>query len=320
MRVCLDGCPQQVSRGPRVLSEAASWPVGLTLHKGSLKAHGKEHAVSILYVVATPIGNLEDITERAKRILSEVDLIAAEDTRHTAKLLAHLNIRTSLTAYHDHNESRASRSLIDMIKNGKAVALVSDAGTPLIADPGYRLVKLAREEGVKVVPVPGPSALIAALCVAGLPSDRFTYYGFLPVKPKALEDFLTAQKNETGTLVFYESPHRVVKTIEMFERVFGADRTLVVARELTKTFEQVSFATIGETRQRIEAGEITVKGEFVLLLQGQQKIESNWDERELMTVLLSELPIGKAAEIASRLTGGAKKALYKVAVSIKKGD
>lgn len=280
--------------------------------------HGKEQVVSILYVVATPIGNLEDITERAKRILSEVDLIAAEDTRHTAKLLAHLNIRTSLTSYHDHNESVASRSLIDLIKNGKDVALVSDAGTPLIADPGYRLVKLAQEEGVKVVPVPGASALIAALCVAGLPSDKFTYYGFLPTKPKALKDFLNLRKNETGTLVFYESPHRVVKTVEMFEKVFGASRMLVVARELTKTFEQVSFGTIGEARQRIEAGEIVVKGEFVLLLHGQQHIESNWDEHELLKALLSELPVGKAAEIASRLTGRPKKALYKVAVSIKK--
>lgn len=274
--------------------------------------------MSILYVVATPIGNLEDITERAKRILSEVDLIAAEDTRHTAKLLAHLNIRTSLTSYHDHNESTASRSLIDLIKNGKDVALVSDAGTPLIADPGYRLVKLAQEEGVKVVPIPGASALMAALCVAGLPSDKFTYYGFLPTKPKALKDFLTQRKNETGTLVFYESPHRVVKTVEMFEKVFGVSRTLVVARELTKTFEQVCFGTIGEARQRIEAGEIVVKGEFVLLLHGQQHIESNWDEHELLAALLLELPIGKAAEIASRLTGRPKKALYKVAVSIKK--
>lgn len=271
-------------------------------------------------MVATPIGNLEDITERAKRILSEVDLIAAEDTRHTAKLLAHLNIGTSLTSYHDHNESVASRSLIDLIKSGKDVALVSDAGTPLIADPGYRLVKLAWEEGVKVVPIPGASALIAALCVAGLPSDKFTYYGFLPAKPKALKGFLTQQKNETGTLVFYESPHRLVRTVGMFEKVFGANRLLVVARELTKKFEQVSFGTISEARQRIEAGEIVVKGEFVLLLQGQQQIESNWDEHELLVALLSELPIGKAAEIASRLTGRPKKVLYKVAVSIKKGD
>lgn len=302
------------------MSRTGSGSVDLTLHKEPLKALGKERALSILYVVATPIGNLEDITERAKRILAEVDLIAAEDTRHTAQLLTHLNIRTSLTSYHDHNESVASRSLIDLIKSGKDVALVSDAGTPLIADPGYRLVRLAREEGIKVVPVPGPSAVIAALCVAGLPTDKFTYHGFLPAKTKALEDFLQKQKHETGTLVFYESPHRLVKTIQAIEKVFGASRLLVVARELTKTFEQVSFGTISETRQRIESGEITVKGEFVLLLQGQQEVESNWDEHELLRALLAELPIGKAADIASRLTGRPKKDLYKIAVLIKKGE
>lgn len=273
--------------------------------------------MSVLYVVATPIGNLEDITARAIRILAEVDLIAAEDTRHTSKLLAHLNISTPITTYHDHNESTASLMLLDRIKKGASIALVSDAGTPLIADPGYRLVKLAIEEGVKVIPVPGPSALIAAISIAGLPSDRFTFYGFLPAKAKAREDFLTRTINETGTLVFYESPHRMVKTIHAFERVFGQDRLMVVARELTKTFEQVVSKPIGEIRRQIEAGDIVVKGEFVLLLQGRQHTESKLDETVLLEALLAELPISKAADIASRLTGKRKKDLYKIALAIK---
>ncbi len=273
--------------------------------------------MSVLYVVATPIGNLEDITARAIRILAEVDLIAAEDARHTSKLLAHLNISTPITTYHDHNESTASLMLLDRIKKGASIALVSDAGTPLIADPGYRLVKLAIEEGVKVIPVPGPSALIAAISIAGLPSDRFTFYGFLPAKAKAREDFLTRTINETGTLVFYESPHRMVKTIHAFERVFGQDRLMVVARELTKTFEQVVNKPIGEIRRQIEAGDIVVKGEFVLLLQGRLHTESKLDETVLLEALLAELPISKAADIASRLTGKRKKDLYKIALAIK---
>jgi len=273
--------------------------------------------LSVLYVVATPIGNLEDITARAIRILAEVDLIAAEDARHTSKLLAHLNISTPITTYHDHNESTASLMLLDRIKKGASIALVSDAGTPLIADPGYRLVKLAIEEGVKVIPVPGPSALIAAISIAGLPSDRFTFYGFLPAKAKAREDFLTRTINETGTLVFYESPHRMVKTIHAFERVFGQDRLMVVARELTKTFEQVVNKPIGEIRRQIEAGDIVVKGEFVLLLQGRLHTESKLDETVLLEALLAELPISKAADIASRLTGKRKKDLYKIALAIK---
>lgn len=276
-----------------------------------------EGLVSILYVVATPIGNLEDITDRAKRILSEVDLIAAEDTRHTSKLLAHLNVTTPVTPYHDHVSSTAGLKLIAQLKKGVSIALVSDAGTPLIADPGYRLVNHALEEGIKVVPVPGPSAFVTAMSVAGLPSDRFTFYGFLPAKTKAREDFLASIVNETGTLVFYESPHRIVKTMAAFEHVFGQQRLMVVARELTKTFEQIVRKPIVEIRQQIDTGEIVVKGEFVLLLQGQQHVKSNLDERKLLELLMTELPLGKAAEIASRLTGQGKNDLYKIALEIK---
>jgi 16S rRNA (cytidine1402-2'-O)-methyltransferase len=277
-----------------------------------------EGLVSILYVVATPIGNLEDITDRAKRILSEVDLIAAEDTRHTSRLLAHLNITTPVTTYHDHSESTAGLKLVAQLKKGVSIALVSDAGTPLIADPGYRLVNHALEEGIEVVPVPGPSAFVAAMSVAGLPSDKFTFYGFLPAKAKAREDFLANIVNETGTLVFYESPHRIVKTMAALEQVFGQERLMVVARELTKTFEQVVRKPIGEIRKQIDMGEIVIKGEFVLLLQGQQHIESKLEERKLLELLMAELPLSKAAEITSRLTGQGKNDLYKMALDIKR--
>jgi len=276
--------------------------------------------VSVLYVVATPIGNLDDITMRAKKILSEVDIIAAEDKRHTGKLLAHLGITKRLVAYHDHNEASMSEQIIDMLLKGESVALVSDAGTPLIADPGYRLVRQASALGISVVPIPGPSALITALSVAGLASDKFTFYGFLPTKNKALTDFLQSVKDESGTSIFYESPHRVVRTLAVLEGVFGSTREMVVARELTKTFEQVIRCPIGEMKDKFESGEIVVKGEFVLLLQGQSSVAPLIEHEELLTQLMLELPLKKAAEITSRLTGESKKMLYKLGLSLKTGD
>ncbi len=276
--------------------------------------------MSVLYVVATPIGNLDDITMRAKKILSEVDIIAAEDKRHTGKLLAHLGITKRLLAYHDHNEASMSEQIIDMLLKGESVALVSDAGTPLIADPGYRLVRQASALGISVVPIPGPSALITALSVAGLASDKFTFYGFLPTKNKALTDFLQSVKDESGTSIFYESPHRVVRTLAVLEGVFGSTREMVVARELTKTFEQVIRCPIGEMKDKFESGEIVVKGEFVLLLQGQSSVAPLIEHEELLTQLMLELPLKKAAEITSRLTGESKKMLYKLGLSLKTGD
>ena len=273
--------------------------------------------MGILYVVATPIGNLEDITVRAQRILREVDFIAAEDSRHTSRLLSHLGITTRIRTYHDHNETSMSEALIHDLKAGLSIALVSDAGTPLISDPGYRLVKLAREEGMEVVPVPGPSALIAALSVAGLPSDRFTFHGFLPAKGKAREDFLQNLINDPGTQIFYESPHRLEKSIESFEKVLGRDRIIVIARELTKTFEQVVKGSIEQIQEQLKSGEIVVKGEFVILMQGQLNVPSDLDAGKLLTELMQELPMSKAAEVASRLTGEPRKKLYKLALSLK---
>ncbi len=273
--------------------------------------------MTVLYVVATPIGNLEDISERARRILSEVDHIAAEDTRHTGKLLAHLGISKPVSSYHDHNEAQASQKLIDLINAGTSVALVSDAGTPLISDPGYRLIKLARERGLQVIPVPGPSALVTALSVAGLPSDQFTFHGFLPAKTRARCDLFQKLLNATGTQIFYESPHRVVASIHDLASVFGENRLLVVAREMTKTFEQITYGSIFETLRMIESGELKIKGEFVLLLEGQMAFDSRLDEDLILTELLAELPVSKVAEITARLTGKPRKLLYKRALVLK---
>ena len=275
--------------------------------------------MGVLYIVATPIGNLEDITVRAKRILAEVDFIAAEDTRHTSRLLSHLGIKTGVRTYHDHNEASMSEVLIENLRKGQSIALVSDAGTPLISDPGYRLVKRAREEGIDVVPVPGPSALIAALSVAGLPSDMFTFRGFLPAKQKGREDFLKSLINDAGTQIFYESPHRLIKSIGTFEKVFGEDRVIVIARELTKTFEQVVRGSVSQIRKMLASEEIVVKGEFVILMHGQANPPSDIDAVKLLTELLQELPMSKAAEVASRVTGEPRKKLYRLALSLKQG-
>lgn len=217
-----------------------------------------------LYVVATPIGNLEDITARALRVLREADLIACEDTRHTRKLLSHFGIATALWAYHDHNEREKAPELLQRLRQGQDIALVSDAGTPAIADPGFRLVRLCREEGLPVVTVPGPSALTAALSIAGLPTDRFAFEGFLPAKVKARRELLTALAQETRTLVFYESPHRLRATLEDLVAVLGAEREIAVARELTKMYEECVRGPAEQVAAKF--AEAAVRGEVVLLI------------------------------------------------------
>ena len=218
-----------------------------------------------LYVVATPIGNLEDISPRAQRILREVDVIAAEDTRHTRKLLTHCQIQNQLIAYHDHNESRQSEVLIKKLLSGQSLALVSDAGTPCISDPGYRLVRRCSELAIRVVPVPGPSAVIAALSAAGLPTNQFYFAGFPPLKAGKRRKFFLELATIPVTMVFYESPYRVQKTLEVMQELMG-DRECVVARELTKIHEEFVRGSIAEVRQAI--GAKAVKGEFVILLSG----------------------------------------------------
>ena len=271
-----------------------------------------------LYVVATPIGNLEDISARALRILREVNWIAAEDTRHTGQLLRHFNIETPLLSLHEHNERDRLAALVARLREGQALALVSDAGTPLISDPGFVLVRELRRQGLKVIPVPGPSSLLAALSVAGLPTDRFVFEGFLPARPTARQERLQALAQEERTLVFFEASHRISETLADLATVFGAERPAVVARELTKRFEEIHGATLGELAIWLAADPHRQKGEFVLVIQGAPAAsEADTPEtRRLLTALLAELPASRAVTVAGKMTGLRKKPLYELALTL----
>ena len=222
----------------------------------------------ILYVVATPIGNLADMVPRAVEALQTVALIAAEDTRHSSRLLAHFDIKTPAVAYHDHSDDQRTEQILQRLLNGESVALISDAGTPLVSDPGYRLVRHARQRGIQVVPVPGACAMIAALSAAGLPSDRFAFEGFLPAKQTARCNVLQSLVNETRTLIFYEAPHRILETLQDVAQIFGAEREVVLARELTKTFETIRGGAIGEMADWVASDTNQQRGEIVLLIHG----------------------------------------------------
>ena len=270
-----------------------------------------------LYVVATPIGNLEDISARALKVLAQVDMIAAEDTRHSRTLLQHFAISAPLVSYHDHNESRMSESLVQKMLAGLDVALISDAGTPLISDPGYRLVKLARERGIDVIPIPGASAMLAALSVSGLPTDRFRFEGFLPTKNTARLAKLETLRQESATLVFFVAPHRVEAMLGDLLNVFGGSRLATIAREMTKKFEQSCYGRLDELLDQVQSGEIVNKGEFVIVVAGNGETVGNFDEVRLMELLTSELPPRKAANLAHKLTGSGKKHFYTLALSLK---
>ncbi|TXH64751.1 MAG: 16S rRNA (cytidine(1402)-2'-O)-methyltransferase [Tolumonas sp.] len=264
-----------------------------------------------LYIVPTPIGNLSDITLRAIEVLKSVDCIAAEDTRHSGILLQHLDAKAPMLALHDHNEQQRAGVLIQRIQQGQSIALISDAGTPLISDPGYHLVKACRDAGVKVVPLPGPCAAITALSAAGLPTDRFVFEGFLPAKEKGKEDRLQALADETRTMVFYESPRRVVDTLESMQKVFG-DRLVVAARELTKTFETIHALPLSEMIPWLQEDENRTRGEFVLMVAG--KTENSDDipaeVQRTLTLLMKDLPLKKAAALTAEIYGVKKNALY----------
>lgn len=273
-----------------------------------------------LYVVATPIGNLSDISARAIETLKLVDVIACEDTRHSARLLNHLNIRKPLLSYHDHNEAEQTKNLITKLQAGQRVALISDAGTPLISDPGYQLVRQAQENNIKVVPLPGPCALIAALSASGLPSDRFTFEGFLPAKHQARVECLEQLKNESRTLIFYESTHRITDSLRDMAAVFGGEREAVVARELTKAFETLRSATLSELADWVNEDADQRKGEVVLLVRGAAALpldETRIATEKVLAVLLEELPVKQAAQLAAKITGGKKNALYQLALEMK---
>jgi len=274
-----------------------------------------QQAAGKLWVVATPIGNLEDLSARAQSVLRQVDLIAAEDTRHSAALLQHYGIAARRIALHEHNEREASVELVQRLLEGAQIALISDAGTPLISDPGFRLVRAARAAGVPVSPVPGACAAIAALSVAGLPSDRFVFEGFLPSKSAARRAHLLSLLNEPRTLMFYESSHRIVETIDDMAAVFGSDRSAVVARELTKLFETVLDGKIGELGERIKSDGNQQRGEFVVLVAGAgegAEAARLAEGKRVFDLLRAELAPGRAAKLAAEITGAPRNALYRL--------
>jgi 16S rRNA (cytidine1402-2'-O)-methyltransferase len=266
-----------------------------------------------LFVVATPIGNLDDLTPRARAVLAAADVIAAEDTRHTRGLLSRIGVEARLIAYHEHNERERVAELLERLESGATVALVSDAGTPLISDPGWRLVRSAREQGIDVVPVPGPSAAIAALCAAGLPTDRFVFEGFLPRTDGARATRLRELRSERRTLVFYESVHRVPETLAALIEHFGVEREAVLARELTKIHEQIRSGTLGTLAASLGA-DVPLLGEFVLVVAGSASDDSPDTARaqEIYATLAAELDPSKALQVTSTLTGISRNELYKL--------
>ena len=271
--------------------------------------------VGTLYVVATPIGNLEDITLRALRVLKEVDVIAAEDTRHTQILLNHYGIRTPLTSYHEHNEKTKARQLMSRLERGEQIALVSDAGTPAISDPGYRLAVEAIRGGIPVIPIPGASALTAVLSAGGLPTDRFVFDGFLPAKKQERRARLRALSSETRTLVIYEAPHRLTETLNDLAEILG-DREIVLAREVSKVHEEFLRGRLTEVAKQVAGREI--KGELTLLIggsRGQSEVSQEQIEEEIRKLKDDGLRVKEIAEILGEKYGYSKKEIYRLALA-----
>ena len=272
-----------------------------------------------LFIVATPIGNLDDITFRAFEVLKSVDFVLAEDTRHSKKLLSHLDISKPIRAFHEHNEREKTKAIISEIYSGKAIALISDAATPLISDPGYFLVAQAKKEGLKVVPIPGPTALITALSASGLASDSFTFLGFLPSKQTARIKLLKSLLNRTDTSIFYESPKRVLATLTDMQTIFGDSREVCLAKELTKAFETIHTGSIPNLIEYLTIDQNHQKGEFVILISATNKIdlaEAEIQLDSLLPILCAEMGTSKAAKIAAKITGIDKKKCYKRAMDL----
>lgn len=266
----------------------------------------------VLYVVATPIGNFDDISERMRHTLANVSKIAAEDTRRTKRLLSHIGVNTPCFSLHEHNERQKIDYIVQLLNEGESIALVSDAGTPLISDPGFPLVKALRERQMQVVPVPGPCALITALSVAGLASDRFIFEGFLPAKSGARVSLLEKYRDETATLIFYESTHRIMNSLKDFSAVFGQERRAVLARELTKTYETILDNSLSGLLETLENTPDQRKGEFVILLQGthKKKSELSDDSKKLALLLSQHLPIKQAAKVTAEMYADKKNQIY----------
>ena len=272
-----------------------------------------------LFIVATPIGNLDDITFRAFEVLKSVDFVLAEDTRHSKKLLSHLDISKRIRAFHEHNEREKTKAIISEIYSGKSIALISDAGTPLISDPGYFLVAQAKKEGLKVVPIPGPTALITALSASGLASDSFTFLGFLPSKQTARVKLLIGLVGRTETIIFYESPKRVLATLTDMQTIFGDSREVCLAKELTKAFETIQTGSIPNLIEYLTIDQNHQKGEFVILISATNKIdlaEAEIQLDSLLPILCAEMGTSKAAKIAAKITGIDKKKCYKRAMDL----
>ena len=273
--------------------------------------------IGTLYIVATPIGNLADMTFRAVETLRQCDLIMAEDTRHSRVLLEHYAITTKVTALHEHNERARADGLVEQLREGAKIALISDAGTPLISDPGYPLVRACREAGVKVVPLPGPSAVITALSAAGLPTDRFMFIGFLAAKVGARESQLQDLADATATLVFYESPRRLLSTLESMQSVFGRSRDVVVAREVTKQFETFLYGSLAEVTEQVAADSNQQRGELVIMLHGARRDPEAVPAvaEALLRSLSTHLPLKKAAAVVAEHYGLRKNQLYQLGLS-----
>lgn len=273
-----------------------------------------------LYVVATPIGNLGDFSFRAVEVLKQVDLIAAEDTRHVRMLLQHYGINKPLQSLHQHNEEHASQGLVDKIREGQSIALVSDAGTPMISDPGLPLVKLARQHGIEVNPIPGACALISALSVAGLPTSRFSFEGFLPRTGSARRSFFENKLSDASTWAFYESSHRIQAALEDMLTVFPAEHQIVVAREITKLHETIVGDSLANVLEKVQSDENMRKGEFVVIVAGHQSSqpedELSDEQRRILSILLTECSTKTAAALAAEITGARKKVLYQAALAM----
>jgi 16S rRNA (cytidine1402-2'-O)-methyltransferase len=271
-----------------------------------------------LFVVATPIGNLGDLTPRARQTLAEVSLVAAEDTRHTGRLLMHIGCKTRLMALHDHNEEKVVSSILTMLQDGNQVALVSDAGTPLVSDPGFRLVRAAQEHGIRVSPIPGASAVTAALSAAGIPTDRFCFEGFAPSKQAARKDWLEGLANERRTLVIFESVHRIDECLADMVSVFGSERKAFIGRELTKLHEQCVQESLGELQRQVETKSIVEKGEFVIVVAGSsEEQESPLEVDRLLRALSAKLSAKDSAKVAAEATGLKRNALYERLLQLK---
>jgi 16S rRNA (cytidine1402-2'-O)-methyltransferase len=278
------------------------------------------NSFGILYIVATPIGNLKDLSYRAVEVLQTVDCIVAEDTRHSQPLLQHYGVKTPVIALHEHNERERSAALLLRLQKGESIALISDAGTPLISDPGYYLVREARQADIKVMPVPGACAAIAALSVAGLPTDKFIFEGFLPAKASARSQALEKLRNESRTMVFYEAPHRIVELLEAIRDVLGHARQVTIAREITKLFETIKSDAVGELIPWVKADSNQQRGEFVVVVAGApaQSSETQQEMQRILEVLLEDLPLKQASELTSKITGQKKNEIYDLALQLKK--